>query len=95
MLLLAASYDQDCIAVIVVVPLEKWCPPCFQVCRPQQPAPRVLERLLQELSRQGHTLSQVCRDKALLAQENAALEARLAATERDLRGLSEQLVEAR
>ncbi|KAI1229479.1 Serine/threonine-protein kinase PAK 3, partial [Lamprotornis superbus] len=66
-----------------------------KVCRPQQPAPRVLERLLQELSRQGHILSQVCRDKAVLAQENAALEARLAATERDLRDLSEQLLEAR
>ncbi|XP_032940478.1 serine/threonine-protein kinase PAK 1-like [Catharus ustulatus] len=66
-----------------------------KVYHSQQPAPRVLEKLLQELSRQGHKLSQVCRDKAVLAQENAALEARLAATERDLRGLSEQLVEAR
>ncbi|XP_056371603.1 uncharacterized protein LOC130266321 [Oenanthe melanoleuca] len=66
-----------------------------KVCRPQQPAPRVLERLLQDFSRQGHTLSQVCRDKAVLAQENAALQARLAATERELRGLSEQLAEAR
>ncbi|XP_056370503.1 histone-lysine N-methyltransferase EHMT2-like [Oenanthe melanoleuca] len=70
-------------------------PLCFRVCRPQQPAPRVLERLLQDFSRQGHTLSQVCRDKAVLAQENAALQARLAAAEQELRGLSEQLAEAR
>ncbi|XP_059692914.1 uncharacterized protein LOC132322438 [Haemorhous mexicanus] len=66
-----------------------------KVCRRQRPARRGLEKLLQEFSRQGHTLSQVCREKAVLAQENAALEARLAATERDLRGLSEQLAEAR
>ncbi|XP_053787447.1 uncharacterized protein LOC128781679 [Vidua chalybeata] len=66
-----------------------------KVCRPQRPAHRGLEKLLQEFSRQGHALSQVCREKAVLAQENAALEARLAATERDLRGVSEQLAEAR
>ncbi|XP_064261360.1 rootletin-like [Passer domesticus] len=66
-----------------------------KVCRRQRPAHRGLEKVLQEFSRQGHTLSQVCREKAVLAQENAALEARLAATERDLRGLSEQLAEAR
>ncbi|XP_064262059.1 uncharacterized protein LOC135291719 [Passer domesticus] len=66
-----------------------------KVFRRQRPAHRGLEKLLQEFSRQGHTLSQVCREKAVLAQENAALEARLAATERDLRGLSEQLAEAR
>ncbi|XP_066038606.1 centrosome-associated protein CEP250-like [Chamaea fasciata] len=66
-----------------------------KVCHPQQPAHRDLERLLQEFSRQGHTLSQVYREKVALAQEKAALEARLAATEQDLRGLSEQLVEAR
>ncbi|XP_064278795.1 rootletin-like [Passer domesticus] len=66
-----------------------------KVFRRQRPAHRGLEKLLQEFSRQGHTLSQVCREKAVLAQENAALEARLAATERDLRGLSEQLPEAR
>ncbi|XP_053860094.1 uncharacterized protein LOC128822418 [Vidua macroura] len=65
-----------------------------KVCRPQRPAHRGLEKLLQEFSRQGHALSQVCREKAVLAQENAALEARLAATERDLRGVSEQLAEA-
>lgn len=94
MLLLAARQDPACV-VVVVVSLEKWCPPRFQVCRPQRPAHRGLEKLLQEFSRQGHTLSQVCREKAALAQEKAALEARLAATERDLQGLSEQLVEAR
>ncbi|XP_064263316.1 rootletin-like [Passer domesticus] len=66
-----------------------------KVFRRQRPAHRGLEKLLQEFSCQGHTLSQVCREKAVLAQENAALEARLAATERDLRGLSEQLAEAR
>ncbi|XP_059692952.1 serine/threonine-protein kinase PAK 3-like [Haemorhous mexicanus] len=66
-----------------------------KVCRRQRPARRGLEKLLQEFSRQRHTLSQVCREKAVLAQENAALEGRLAATERDLRGLSEQLAEAR
>lgn len=69
--------------------------PRFQVCRPQRPACRGLERLLQEFSHQGHTLSRVCREKAVLVQENAALEAQLAAKERDVRGLSEQLVEAR
>ncbi|RMB92459.1 hypothetical protein DUI87_31101 [Hirundo rustica rustica] len=63
-----------------------------KVCGPQRPAHRGLEKLLQEFSRQGHTLSQVCREKAALAQENAALGAQLAATERNLRGLSEQLV---
>ncbi|XP_058681859.1 serine/threonine-protein kinase PAK 3-like [Poecile atricapillus] len=66
-----------------------------KVCRLQRPAHRTLEKLLQEFSRQGHTLSQVCKEKAVLAQENAALQARLAATERDLRGLLEQLAEAR
>ncbi|XP_064259568.1 uncharacterized protein LOC135289689 isoform X2 [Passer domesticus] len=66
-----------------------------KVFRRQRPAHRGLEKLLQEFSRQGHTLSQVCREKAVLAQENAALEARLTAMERDLRGLSKQLVEAR
>ncbi|XP_064261366.1 TOG array regulator of axonemal microtubules protein 2-like [Passer domesticus] len=66
-----------------------------KVFRRQRPAHRGLEKLLQEFSCQGHTLSQVCREKAVMAQENAALEARLAATERDLRGLSEQLAEAR
>ncbi|XP_053788517.1 rootletin-like [Vidua chalybeata] len=55
-----------------------------KVCRPQRPAHRGLEKL-----------SQVCREKAVLAQENAALEAQLAATERDLRGVSKQLAEAR
>ncbi|XP_041342213.1 uncharacterized abhydrolase domain-containing protein DDB_G0269086-like [Pyrgilauda ruficollis] len=63
-------------------------------CRWQRPAHRGLEKLLQEFSRQGHTLS-VCREKAAQAQENAALEARVTAMERDLRGLSQQLVEAR
>ncbi|XP_063268035.1 uncharacterized protein LOC134558282 [Prinia subflava] len=66
-----------------------------KVCCPQGPSPRGLERLLQEFSRQGDTLSQVCREKTVLAQEKAALEARLADTERKLRGLSKQLVEAR
>ncbi|KAL9821922.1 uncharacterized protein GJ701_016824 isoform 3-T3 [Geothlypis trichas] len=66
-----------------------------KVCRRQRPAHWGREKLLQEFSRQGHTLSQVCREKAAQAQENAALQARLAATERDLRGLSEQLAEAR
>ncbi|TRZ18914.1 hypothetical protein HGM15179_008208 [Zosterops borbonicus] len=66
-----------------------------KVCRLQRPARRGLERLLQEFSRQGHTLSRVCREKAALAQEKAALEAQLAAAEQDLRGLSKQLVEAR
>ncbi|RMC22477.1 hypothetical protein DUI87_00791 [Hirundo rustica rustica] len=67
-----------------------------KVCRPQRPAHRRgLERLFQEFSRQGHTLSQVCREKAALAQENAALGARLAATERNVQRLSEQLAEAR
>ncbi|XP_023802896.1 rootletin-like [Cyanistes caeruleus] len=66
-----------------------------KVCRSQRPAHRTLEKLLQEFSRQGHTLSQVCKEKAVLAEENAALQARLAATERDLRGLLEQLAEAR
>ncbi|XP_054145278.1 serine/threonine-protein kinase 3-like [Melozone crissalis] len=65
-----------------------------KVCRRQRPAHRGLEKLLQEFSRQGHTLPRGCRDKAAQAQENAALEARLAATERELRGLSEQLAEA-
>ncbi|RMB94741.1 hypothetical protein DUI87_28854 [Hirundo rustica rustica] len=66
-----------------------------KVCGPQRPAHQGLEKLLQEFSRQGHMLSQVCREKAALAQENAALGAQLAATERNLQGLSEQLVEAR
>uniref|UniRef100_A0A8C0U793 non-specific serine/threonine protein kinase n=1 Tax=Cyanistes caeruleus TaxID=156563 RepID=A0A8C0U793_CYACU len=69
--------------------------PKFQVSCAQRPAHRHLEKLLQEFSRQGHILSQVCSEKAALAQENAALQARLAATERELRGLSEQLGEAR
>ncbi|XP_059692951.1 serine/threonine-protein kinase PAK 3-like [Haemorhous mexicanus] len=38
-----------------------------KVCRRQRPARRGLEKLLQEFSRQGHTLSQVCREKAVLA----------------------------
>ncbi|XP_058681850.1 uncharacterized protein LOC131572618 [Poecile atricapillus] len=66
-----------------------------KVCCPQRPAHRHLEKLLQEFSRQGHILSQVCSEKAALARENAALQAQLAATERELRGLSEQLGEAR
>ncbi|XP_059692958.1 centrosome-associated protein CEP250-like [Haemorhous mexicanus] len=66
-----------------------------KVCRRQRTAHRGLEKLLQEFSRQGHTLSQVCREKAAQAQEKAALEARLTAMERDLQGLSEQLAEAR
>ncbi|XP_063279484.1 trichohyalin-like [Prinia subflava] len=66
-----------------------------KVCRPQGPSPRVLERLLQESSRQGDTLSQVCREETVLAQEKAALEAQLPGTERKLRGLSKQLVETR
>uniref|UniRef100_H1A4K0 non-specific serine/threonine protein kinase n=1 Tax=Taeniopygia guttata TaxID=59729 RepID=H1A4K0_TAEGU len=66
-----------------------------KVCRPQRPAHRGLEKLRQEFSLPGQTLSQVCREKAALVKENAALEARLRATERDLRGVSEQLAEAR
>nr|XP_041567263.1 serine/threonine-protein kinase CST20-like isoform X2 [Taeniopygia guttata] len=66
-----------------------------KVCRPQRPAHRGLEKLGQEFSLPGQTLSQVCREKAALVKENAALEARLRATERDLRGVSEQLAEAR
>ncbi|XP_050842925.1 centrosome-associated protein CEP250-like isoform X3 [Serinus canaria] len=93
MLLLAASQERECL--VVVVPLEKWCPLCFQVCHWQRTARRGLEKLLQEFSRQGHTLSQVCREKAAQAQEKAALEARLTAMELDLQGLSEQLAEAR
>ncbi|CAN8175229.1 unnamed protein product [Coccothraustes coccothraustes] len=64
-----------------------------KVCRRQRPAHRGLGKLLQEFSRRGHT--QVCREKAAQAQENAALEARLTAMERDLQGLAEQLAEAR
>ncbi|XP_037981497.1 centrosome-associated protein CEP250-like [Motacilla alba alba] len=66
-----------------------------KACRRQRAAHRGLEKLLQEFSRQGHTLSQVCREKAAQAQENAALEARLAGMERDLGGLAKQLAEAR
>lgn len=40
-------------------------------------------------------LANVSKEKELLAHEKAALEARLAATERDRRGLAEQLAEAR
>ncbi|KAL9822675.1 uncharacterized protein GJ701_017267 [Geothlypis trichas] len=66
-----------------------------KVCRRQRPARSGLEKLLQQFSRQRHTLYQVCREKAVLEEENAALQAQLAATQRDQRGLSEQLAGAR
>ncbi|XP_027560848.1 centrosome-associated protein CEP250-like [Neopelma chrysocephalum] len=67
----------------------------FQICHQPQSASRGLEQLLQDFSCQGHALAQVTREKELLVHERAALEARVAALERDLQGLSEQLAEAR
>ncbi|XP_027526712.1 centrosome-associated protein CEP250-like, partial [Neopelma chrysocephalum] len=65
------------------------------ICHQPQSASRGLEQLLQDFSCQGHALAQVTREKELLVHERAALEARVAALERDLQGLSEQLAEAR
>ncbi|XP_039239037.1 serine/threonine-protein kinase STE20-like isoform X2 [Pipra filicauda] len=65
------------------------------ICHQPKSASRGLEQLLQDFSCQGHTLAQVTREKELLVHERAALEARVAAMERDLQGLSEQLAEAR
>ena len=67
----------------------------FQVGHQPQSASRGLEQLLQDFSCQGHALAQVTREKELLGHERAALEARVAAMEQDVQGLSEQLAEAR
>ncbi|XP_074742528.1 centrosome-associated protein CEP250-like [Strix uralensis] len=53
------------------------------------------EQLCQESSRQGHALATVSKEKEFLEHEEAALEVRLAALQRDRQGLSEQLAEAR
>ncbi|KAK4812731.1 hypothetical protein QYF61_018280 [Mycteria americana] len=65
------------------------------VSRQQESASSGLEQLRQESSLQGHALAKASEEKELLAHEKAALEVRLAATERDRQGLSEQLAEAR
>ncbi|XP_075032013.1 uncharacterized protein LOC142094075 [Calonectris borealis] len=67
----------------------------FQVYRQQESASSGLEQLRQESSRQGRALAKVSEEKELLVREKAALEVRLAATERNRQGLSEQLAEAR
>uniref|UniRef100_A0A8C5TD00 Centrosomal protein 250 n=1 Tax=Malurus cyaneus samueli TaxID=2593467 RepID=A0A8C5TD00_9PASS len=60
-----------------------------------QSSSRALEQLRWEFSGQGQALAQVCREKELLHREKAALERRLAATERHRQDLSKQLAEAR
>ncbi|XP_023795758.1 LOW QUALITY PROTEIN: centrosome-associated protein CEP250 [Cyanistes caeruleus] len=66
-----------------------------QVSQEQESSSRALEQLRQQSSGQGHALAQVCREKELLGQEKAALEGRLAATERHQHDLSKQLTETR
>ncbi|XP_041346436.1 LOW QUALITY PROTEIN: centrosome-associated protein CEP250 [Pyrgilauda ruficollis] len=66
-----------------------------QVSQEQESLSRALEQLRQESSDQGHELAQACREKELLGREKAALEGRLAATERHQHDLSRQLAETR
>ncbi|XP_053849124.1 centrosome-associated protein CEP250 [Vidua macroura] len=66
-----------------------------QVSQEQESLSRALEQLRQESSGQGHEMAQVCREKELLGREKAALEGRLAATERHQHDLSKQLAETR
>ncbi|XP_053814669.1 centrosome-associated protein CEP250 [Vidua chalybeata] len=66
-----------------------------QVSQEQESLSRALEHLRQESSGQGHEMAQVCREKELLGREKAALEGRLAATERHQHDLSKQLAETR
>ncbi|NXX74697.1 CP250 protein, partial [Urocolius indicus] len=66
-----------------------------QVSRQREAGSSELQQLRLEAWQQGQALARAAQEQELLVRDKAALEVRLAATERDRRGLAEQLAHAR
>ncbi|XP_061865406.1 centrosome-associated protein CEP250 [Colius striatus] len=66
-----------------------------QVCRQREAGSSELQQLRLEAWSQGQALARAAQERELLVRDKAALEVRLAATQRDRTGLAQQLAHAR